>query len=131
MKWSLQQLNRYSNEDLVFSTEFNFDDRISNVTSLISVSTVLVNGTCRCIGVDRYKFDLHIDATLELEDSWTLEPVPFKIDMDVTEVFDRLDTDDDVRIIEKNTVDLTDVVWENILLSIPMRIVKEEAKEVN
>lgn len=131
MKWSLQQLNRYSNEDLVFSTEFDFNDRVSTVSSLISLSTVNVNGTCRCVGIDRYKFDLHIETLLQLEDSWTLEPVPFKIDMDVIEVFDRLDTDDDVRIIEKNTVDLTDVVWENILLSIPMRIVKEEVKEVN
>ena len=131
MKWSLQQLNRYSNEDLVFETEYDFNDRVSTVSSLISLSTVNVNGTCRCVGVDRYKFDLHITALLELEDSWTLEPVPYQVELDVTEIFDKTETDEDVRIIEKNTVDLKDVVWENILLAIPMRIVKDEVKEVN
>ena len=130
MKWSLQQLNRYSNEDLKFTTEFNFEEYVGNVNGLLAISTVKVDGIGRCIGVDRYKFDLHIEAVLDLEDSWTLEPVPFPIDLDVVEVFDRIDTDDDVRIIEKNTVDLTDVVWENILLSIPMRVVKSEVKEV-
>lgn len=131
MKWSLQQLNRYSNEDLVFSGEFNFDEFVGTVNGLLSINNANVEGKCRCINIDRYKFDLHITALLELEDSWTLEPVPFKVDLEVTEVFDRVDTDEDVRIIEKNTVDLKDVVWENILLSIPMRIVKDEVKEVN
>ena len=131
MKWSLQQLNRYSNEDLVFSGEFNFDEFVGTVNGLLSVNSVNVEGKCRCIDYDRYKFDLHITALLELEDSWTLEPVPFKVDLEVTEIFDRTETDEDVRIIEKNTVDLKDVVWENILLSIPMRIVKDEVKEVN
>ena len=130
MKWSLQQLNRYSNEDLKFTTEFNFEEYVGNVNGLLAISIFKVDGIGRCIGVDRYKFDLHIEAVLDLEDSWTLEPVPFPIDLDVVEVFDRIDTDDDVRIIEKNTVDLTDVVWENILLSIPMRVVKSEVKEV-
>ncbi len=129
MKWSLQQLNRYFNEDLVFDTKFDFSNQISNVNGLISISTAIVHGKCRAVDFGRYKFDLHIETLLELEDAWTLEPVPFKINLDVTEVFDQEDTDDDVRIIEKNTVDLTDVVWENILLSIPMRIVKEERGE--
>ena len=131
MKWSLQQLNRYSNEDLLFSGEFNFDEFVGQVNGLISIKDVNVSGKCRCIDYDRYKFDLHITALLELEDSWTLEPVPYQVELDVTEIFDKTETDEDVRIIEKNTVDLKDVVWENILLAIPMRIVKDEVKEVN
>ena len=131
MKWSLQQLNRYSNEDLLFSSEFNFVEFVGTVNGLISIKNVNVDGKCRCIDVDRYKFDLHITALLELEDSWTLEPVPYQVELDVTEIFDKTETDEDVRIIEKNTVDLKDVVWENILLAIPMRIVKDEVKEVN
>ena len=131
MKWSLQQLNRYSNEDLVFSGEFNFNEFVGQVNGLLSITDVNVEGRCRCIDIDRYKFDLHITALLELEDSWTLEPVSYKVDLEVTEVFDKAETDDDVRLIEKNTVDLKEVVWENILLEIPMRIVKDEVKEVN
>ena len=130
MKWSLQQLNKYSNEYLTFQTSYTFEEYSKSVNGLISIGEVKVDGRAKCIGLDKYKFDLHICASLELEDAWTLEPVPFEIDIEVTEIFDKDETDEDVRVIEKNTVDLYDVVWENILLEIPMRIVKEE-KEVN
>ena len=35
-------------------------------------------------------------------------------------------TDDEVNIIEKNTIDLENVVWENILVEKPMRYTKSE-----
>lgn len=130
MKWSLQQLNKFTNNSLKFSTSYTFEEYSNSVNGLISISEVIVLGECRCIGVEKYKFDLHIECLLELEDAWTLEPVPYKINLDVTEVFDRDESDEDTRLIEKNTVDLYDVVWENILLEIPMRIVKDEV-EVN
>lgn len=131
MKWSLQQLNKYTNESLVFTDEFDFSEDAKNVNGVITIGKTIVSGTARCIGMEKYKFDLHIEVMLELEDAWTLEPVPYKISLDVTEIFDRLESSEEVRVIEKNTVDLYDVVWENILLEIPMRITKEEAKEVN
>lgn len=131
MKWSLQQLNKYTSSTLNFSTKYTFEEYSSSVNGLISISEVEVTGKARCIGDEKYHFNLHINCLLELEDAWTLEPVPFKVDLDVEEIFDRIESNEDVRIIEKNTIDLYDVVWENILLEIPMRIVKDEAKEVN
>ncbi|MGD9886854.1 MAG: YceD family protein, partial [Bacilli bacterium] len=56
----------------------------------------------------------------------TLEPVNYPIDLQVTEIFDTQMYDDDSRLIEKNTVDLRPVVWENVYLEKPIRIVKEE-----
>lgn len=131
MKWSLQQLNKYTSESLIFTEEYDFSEDAKNVNGVISIGKTVVEGSCKCIGMEKYKFDLHIEVVLELEDAWTLEPVSYKIVLDVTEIFDRLESSEDVRVIDKNTVDLYDVIWENILLEIPMRITKEEAKEVN
>ena len=131
MKWSLQQLNKYTNESLIFTEEYDFSEDAKNVNGVISIGKTVVKGSCKCIGMEKYKFDLHIEVVMELEDAWTLEPVSYKIVLDVTEIFDRLESSEDVRVIDKNTVDLYDVIWENILLEIPMRITKEEAKEVN
>ena len=51
---------------------------------------------------------------------------------DIEEIFTkdpRLVTDDnDYRYIERNTIDLYDVVWENIILEKPISIKKEDVK---
>ena len=59
-----------------------------------------------------------------LEDSRTLEEVEFPINIDVCEVFGKDPDNDEMRYIEKNTIDLYDIIWENILLEKPMRICK-------
>ena len=75
---------------------------------------------------NRFEFHLSIKGELTLQDARTLEPIAYPISLNVVEVFDKvMDEDEDVRIIEKNTIDLYDVVWENILLEKPIRVVKE------
>ncbi|MFA7507012.1 MAG: DUF177 domain-containing protein, partial [Bacilli bacterium] len=74
---------------------------------------------------DRYYFDLNINTILILEDAVTLDSLEFPINLNVTEIFSiKEDYEEDVRIIETNTIDLTDVIWENILLEKPMRVTK-------
>ena len=66
---------------------------------------------------------------MTLECARTLEPVEYPISLEVTEVFDTLESDEDIRLIEKNTIDLSDVIWENIYLEKPMRVFKEGTTE--
>ncbi|HOH18708.1 MAG TPA: hypothetical protein PK087_05240, partial [Bacilli bacterium] len=75
---------------------------------------------------DCFTFALHIVGNMTLEDARTLDPVIFPIDIHITETFNTQLFDDDSRLIEKNTVDLRPVVWEDIYLEKPMRVVKEE-----
>jgi uncharacterized metal-binding protein YceD (DUF177 family) len=45
------------------------------------------------------------------------------------EIFDKVVADDeDVRLIEKNTIDLQDVVWESILLQKPIRVISPSSE---
>lgn len=129
MKWSLQQLSRYHNEYLEFSDSANYDEYVKNFGDIIRLDEVKYEGRCIAVSDDLFKFNLHITANMVLEDSRTLEEIDFPIDLDVEEVFtkdERLISDDnDYRYIEKNTIDLYDVVWENIILEKPISITKE------
>lgn len=129
MKWSLQQLYRYFNEPLKFEGEVNYSEYAKNVGDILRMDDVHYSGTCKVSGNDRFIFDLNIKATLYLEDAWTLDEVEFKIDIDVTEIFSKDINEEEARYIEKNTVDLYDVIWENVLLEKPISISK--SKEVN
>ena len=130
MKWSIQQLYRSINSPLEFSGEVDYSEYAKGVSDIIRMDIVKYSGSCRSSGDDRYEFDIKIKTTLYLEDARTLEEVPYEIDIDVYEIFTKdkkeiENSDDDIYYIEKNTVDLYDVIWEEILLEKPIRITKE------
>ena len=131
LRWSLPQLFKYNNKQFTFSDVLSLKDRITDVSDIIDISEVKVSGYGKCVYGDRYLFKMHIECLLTLECARTLDEVPFPISIDCEEVYDTFikDDDEDVRLIEKNTVDLTDAIWENIYLEKPMRVVKEGSKE--
>lgn len=126
MKWSLQQLLKYTQKPYEFEETYDFSEYINGIDDIIDISKFHVNGTVIHLFDDRFEFQLSIKGELTLQDARTLEPIAYPISLNVTEVFDKVESDDeDVRIIDKNTIDLYDVVWENILLEKPIRVVKE------
>ena len=126
MKWALAQLFRYNGKPFNFEGSYDFTDYIKNDPDILSISPALVSGTGRCIKDDHYEFNIHIECVMTLECSLTLEPVDYRINLDVVEEFDKVESSEDVNIISGNTIDLKDVVWQNIYLEKPMRIVKAE-----
>lgn len=127
MKWSLQQLHKLANPGIEFSGEYDFSDYIENIDDVYDISLAQVSGRAHLLYDDRFEFFLKIKVVLVLQDARTLEPVDFPLDLEVVEVFDLVNNDDeDIRLIEKNTIDLKDIVWENIILEKPIRVVKEE-----
>jgi uncharacterized protein len=128
MKWSLQQLNKFYNKDYSFEAGYDFTEEIQNISDILGISEFKVEGHIQVLEYNTFAFDLNIKGTLILEDARTLDPVDYEIDLDVVEIFSVDDNgDEDIRIIDTNTVDLRPVIWENILLEKPIRIVKEES----
>lgn len=124
MKWSLQQLYRLGKAPFSFKSEYDFKDRIQDIDDILDISIVTVEGVGQNVNDDRYMFTLHIKCNLVLECARTLDPVDFPIDLEIVEIYDTED-DGEVNVVEKNTIDLEDAVWENIYLEKPMRIFKE------
>lgn len=125
IKWALAQLYRLNGRKFDFSGEFDFKERIKDIDDIIDIGMTTVNGVGQNVHDDRYVFDLHIVSSLILEDANTLEPVEFPIDINVTEIFD-VNDDGEVNVIQTNTIDLEDVIWENVYLDRPMRITKQD-----
>ena len=60
----------------------------------------------------------------------SLEEVAYPFETESTEVFSfvKVDFDEDVHEVKKNTVDLTPIVFQNIVMEVPIRVVKEGAE---
>ncbi|MDD3999840.1 MAG: hypothetical protein PHX62_02965 [Bacilli bacterium] len=126
MKWSLQQLHKYNGESFTFSGTYNFEKEIENISDILGISNVEVEGVGQNLYDDDFKFDLKIRATLILEDARTLDPVDYPLNLEITEIYSPELRDDDTRLIEKNTIDLRPLVWEVVLLEKPIRFVIEK-----
>ncbi|MDD4212754.1 MAG: YceD family protein [Bacilli bacterium] len=123
MKWALSQLYKNNGKPFTFETTFDFSQDIASIDDILALSEVKVSGTGRHLYGERFMFELHIQAMMTLECAVTLDPIPYEIDLNVTEIFDRED-DGQANLIEGNTIDLYQVVWENVYLEKPMRITK-------
>ena len=129
MKWSLQQLFKYGDKSFDFEFTIDLRERIENIDDIIDISLVHVHGEGIHIWEDRYQFNLYINTNLILEDAVTLDLLEFPIEINTVETYDvKEGYNEDVRIIEMNTIDLTDAIWENILVLKPMRITKTDTE---
>ena len=130
LKWNLQWIVKHHGkfdfeEGITFPSEV-FDQ----YTQINDLKDIIVSGTGNLDSNDRRLYvDLNIKGTMILPCALTLEDVDYPFDIDSTEVFsfEKPDPLEDVHEAKKNVVDLTSVVFSNIMLEVPMRIVKDDA----
>ena len=81
------------------------------------------------ITIDDFKKDFNIDLVLSMACSLTLDPVDYHMVEDFSEVYSTKDNEDWYKI-EKNTIDLFEMVWSNVIMNLPIRVVREDAYEI-
>ena len=127
MKWSIQQLRKLPTP-YHFSDTIDFSEWIKSVDDIISIDKVEVTGDISKIDEETFRFVYQFVANMELQCALTLRPVPYVIDLTCDEVY-KVDSDD-YFLIEKNTVDLDEMVWTNILLEKPINVTLPNAHEI-
>lgn len=126
MKWALAQLYRYNGKPFEFEEEIDLSSRLPEGGDILKISPVKVKGVGKQIQDDHYIFYLHIECVCTIPCAVTLEEIDYIVSLDEEEEFDTVDSGDEVTVISGQTIDLTDAIWDDIYLSIPMRVVKAE-----
>lgn len=135
MKWSLQQLQKINNFPYKFKLESNFKKFLDEIkeegseTDILDVLSVECNVSISKIDYQTFKFDYDITANLLLECALTLEPVDYLMNLSVSEIYSK-DPDDEMFSFEGNSIDLELAVWSNIVINIPIRVVRDDAYEI-
>ena len=68
---------------------------------------------------------------MQLSCAITLEPVDYPFSLEINDDLTNLIGENEVNIKKsENSIDIFPIIWENILVEIPMRVVSEKAKDL-
>ena len=127
----LTRLKNGIDEYIEINKVIKFDSNYSKNTELIDLKDTVLKGTIYKNSVDHIIIDFELEGCMILPCSITLKPVDYKfncvINGDIEEIYEEIDKNDKK---SENSIDILPIIWENILMEIPMRVVSEEAKDI-
>lgn len=129
MKWSIQQLQKFSSKPLSFDDHIDFQDLAKDVSDIIEIKPVHVFGEISVVKYGTFKISYTVDALLILQCALTLEPVEYHFEKEYVEIFSTEATEEEFPI-EKNTIDLDNAVWSNIIIDKPLVVTRDDAYEI-
>lgn len=130
MKWTLAQLRKMPNT-IDVDAVLDLSEAVALMDDVIRIAPTEVKGTGKVLGLDHYLFQLHIQTTLYMACAVTLKEVEVKLAIEVEETFAQSNEhDEDVIIVENQTIDLLPVIVANINLHKPMKVVSDGAEDL-
>ena len=129
MKWSIQQLRKVQKFPYHFSDTIDYSEYAETVEDIFSIEPVLVSGTIDKIDDETYRIVYTVKTVLTLQCALTLDPVLYEYEKTFDEVYSKVENDE-YFLIEKNTIDLADMVWTNILIEKPINVTLPNAYEI-
>ena len=132
MKFSVQQLQKINPSPLKVTEQIDYRDFLDGLTSsdILDIALVDVDISISKLDMNTFQFDYVIHADLGLACALTLERVPYVMDLNISETYSTEADSDDVYPIEGNTIDTKEIVWSQILMNIPIRVVRDDAYEI-
>ena len=119
----LTKLNYNQIKELTIEETYSFKEEELKGTDIQELKNVIINGYITKDSSDDYFLSLNIKGKMVLPCSRTLKPVDYDFDINIeenTEMFKK----------NQKTIDILPIIWENILMEIPIRVISPEAEEI-
>ncbi|HHW68952.1 MAG TPA: DUF177 domain-containing protein [Tenericutes bacterium] len=109
---------------------YSFNEEYLKMADLLKIDDVKINGHIIKNSIDNLEIELSIKGIMSLPCAYTLKPVdiPFdiKVNGNLEEMLEEIDQNSKKTI---NSIDILPIIWENILMEIPMKVISEEASD--
>ena len=127
MNVDITRLKSGIDSNVVIDLNYSFTKEQLENTNILELNDVKIKGEITN-GIEDYHLKLSIEGTMILPCSISLKPTkyPFSIEID----------DDLSEFLEENlennqnTIDIFPIIWENILMEIPLKVVNEDLSDV-
>ena len=112
--------------EVIIDDNVSFDSSYLVGTDLLDLKSVSVNGDLSFDSMDDIFLNLSVSGVMVLECAVTLVPVDYPFNFQISgKICDFLE---DFNKNIQNSIDILPIIWENILMEIPMRVVSPDAK---
>ncbi len=115
-------------ESIEVNEEFTFEEKDIKHTSMKNLKDVKAKGKVTRLNDSVYNVELQITGIMTLECARSLEEVDYPINIVVNQNYSEEPLEDEKRVIFQNMLDISSIVWENIVLEVPLRTIKEDAE---
>ena len=133
MKINLTKLITGLTDFINIDDTIHIDKNLLDDTDIKDIGEVKVKGKISLDG-DNYIIVLNIKCTLIIKCSISLKDVEYSIDTNVDEIIGETDENiEETYKIINNTIDLIPIIWQNIILEVPLKVVSPdiEVKNIN
>ena len=124
----ITRLQNRSTNEFLYKNTIVLDEALDKNTDIRKLSPVEVSADIKRITDTSYKMSLEIKGEMTLPCSITLNDVIYPFDIKTEVKLSNEDEEDEeyVKIIQNN-IDIISIIWQNIVLEIPLRVVSEDA----
>ena len=126
MKLDLNYLNRFSKIEI--DEDINFEEDTYKDTDIRELKNLHVSGLISVDYEDNINLELNLSGTMILPCAVSLQDVEYKFDTEIEESIGKFD---EIYKNNKNSLEISHILWENIVLEIPIRVVAECVKPSN
>ena len=118
-------------EEISLDEEVNIPVDYLCSSEIRALKDVWFKGSITKLYDEGYSIEGVLSGSMVLPDAITLEDVDYKFSTNISEEFDEFGTknENNLKII-KNTLDITEFLWQNILVEIPLKVVSEKNKDL-
>ena len=130
MEYNLLRLKNDLEKFIPVDESYSFLKEELEGTDVISLDDVKVSGEITKDAIDNLYLNIDVKGVLVLPCAITLKPVNYPFDIKIEGNIDELVEENEKSVKkDENTLDILPIIWENILMEIPMRVVSEDAEE--
>ena len=132
MEFDLRRLLSNIDDEVVINETYSFSEEELKGTGINKLDNVTVTGNITKDSLNELYLDINISGTMVLPCSLTLVDVdyPFNVNVsgNVDEMLEEMDKNSKK---VQNTLDILPIIWENILMEIPSKVVSPEAENIS
>lgn len=118
-------------DEIEINEKVFFDEDELKKVNIIKLDDVMVTGFITKSGNDDYFLNVKIYGTMVLPCSLTLKPTNYKFKTNIEgiigEMLSEIGKNDKI---STNTIDILPIIWENILVEIPMSVINEDDDKI-
>ena len=125
MIFDITRLNNNIDKSIIVNEKYSFSKNELSGTDLLELNDVSIDGEIFKNSLGNIELSLEVNGVMVLPCAITLKPVNYPFNIEISGELDELMEENSKKF--QNTIDILPIIWENILMEIPMRVVSEDA----